>query len=170
VDFFLDSGIIYGTLDDQKDWHRRRVKTFFRNFDFKNHNFTTTKRVATEDFQNVRRKRTEGITTLEREYQRAWAEILKLINDVDYFEHHLFDYLLKNVLEILERNKLNGNPKDRDADLLTNAYLWVYDKNDLNLPQFVTIDGNDIIRNRHEIKNKANECLSCNSELQMTPI
>ncbi|MDG6249620.1 hypothetical protein [Methanocalculus sp.] len=169
MDFFLDSGLIYG-LVDERDRHRTRIQIFFEYLDFDSHNFVSTRRVVDRELKNIRRKRTEGVSREEREYQRMWTHLLDIIGDVDYIEHYLFDRLFPNIREVLENNKQDDNPKDRDADLLSNAYLWDYHRDELDTPQFVTIDRNDIIRNQHEIKNAADICLSCDSQLQMTPV
>lgn len=167
MDLFLDSGLVYGFLDSNDSFHRR-ITRFFNFYDFDQHRYYTTKRVVQLEIKNIRRKRVWGGNKQEREFQRMLLEFVETITDIDFFNHHLFDRLFKVILEVLELRKKDTNPKEHDADLLTNAYLWDFSDGELDTPQFVTIDGNDISRNREEIKDEVETCLKCQTQLTIT--
>jgi hypothetical protein len=117
-------------------------------------------------------KRTEGIPKEEREFQRLVKNCFESehLVDINYFEHHLFDRLFRAILGLLELRRINDDLKDYDADLLANAHLWDFLDANLDTPQFLTIDGNDIVRNRDEIRDTIEGCISCTVHLEITPL
>jgi len=69
-------------------------------------------------------------------------------------------------VSILNTRKKDSNPKDRDAQYLTNAFLWDFRTEKLNNQHFVTTDGKDIAGNGDELTNKAAECIGIAPKLK----
>ena len=79
----------------------------------------------------------------------------KEINDIDYIEEDKETYasLYGIIHELLLRRRPESdqNPKDRDAHLLTNAFLWDNKNQELHNPHFITTDNKDIKKNEKEL-------------------
>jgi len=74
-------------------------------------------------------------------------------------DHSLFSDLFSELNHFLEINKIDTNLKDRDAKILSHAFLWDYHNLSLQKPHFITVDETDICDNRTDIKNIAQICL-----------
>lgn len=163
-DLFLDSGVIYGSLDfSDTTWHRP-CKDHFKKFPRNKHTYFSVKRIIEEEIYSV------GIKRVERKLIKS--KILRLIvlngealfnnkeiNDIDYIEADKEAYasLYRIIHELLLRRRPESdlNPKDRDAHLLTNAFLWDNKNQDLHNPHFITTDNKDIKKNEKELISEA---------------
>jgi hypothetical protein len=67
---------------------------------------------------------------------------------VSYGKHLDYENIHKAVEQIIPKNKAN------DIVIVTNAMIWSYDL-PLNYPTFATVDFNDMINNRTELKKQA---------------
>jgi len=166
MDFFLDTGPIYGYLTPS-DAHHKKCIHFFKLYPLEFHNYCTTKRVIKKELGNIRRKRLEGQSKTGRLIERRAKYVLSRIRDVDHSEHGLFTPLFKCILTLLEQRKQDNNPKDRDADLLANAFLWDYLNPELDNPEFMTTDNKDIRRNREALVSVAESCVGCPFRLKI---
>ncbi|MHB8164700.1 MAG: hypothetical protein ACYDDV_10250 [Methanoregula sp.] len=165
MDFYLDTGTIYGRIDHTDRELNPCCISFFRKFPFKSNNFFTTKYIVEEELSNVRFKRTQGLPKTGREVERRARLILQGINNVEYSSHCVFKPLSGELESFLISAAENGSPKDHDAKLLTNAYLWEKNMSNLQKPHFVTTDGKDINNNKDEIQSIAEKHLACKTGL-----
>jgi hypothetical protein len=177
-DFFLDSGLIYGYVDSKDDFHAPFLE-HLANFAYEEHNYYAVKRVTMHEIKAIRssmrtrpgarRPHNAGRMILAQMIARAENLFeLNKIKDRDYSATHItfFRELHKEIYALLEREKKNLDKKDRDADILTNAFIWDKVESNLNNPHFITIDKNDIMDNEADIKGKADECLETTSRLE----
>lgn len=165
-DLFLDSGLIYGCIDVKDPFSDASTK-FFNEHPFGRNNYYTVMRLMKREMETVRkRKEKEGnIKTKKALHQiiQKWNGILysipPLIKDVDYMKPDdvLCIQLYRRLLNIL--NRRDGKRKDRDADYLTNAFLWDNKITTLNNQHFITVDGGDIAGNSGELTNEAENCI-----------
>ena len=165
-DFFLDSGIIYGYVDlCDKTWHKP-CEDHFKKYPRKDHNYCSVRRIVDKEIDTVskRRKETGYITykmvgAIKRRENALFYS--KEINDVDYINirKELYSKLYKIIFEFLMKQRADRNQKDRDAHLLTNAFLWEMENKGLRNPHFVTIDYRDIKKNENDLISEAMVCL-----------
>lgn len=167
MDFFLDTGPIYGWSATNDKSHHQDCATLFRMYPVNLHEYYTTKSIVKEELKNLRTKRLSGVDQLVRLFERRCREILSKINDADYTRHPEYHPLSQKILEYLDQIKKDVNPKDRDAALLANAFLWDKETAELYLPTFLTLDQHDIGNNQMEIKNIAEGVLKRKSALQI---
>jgi hypothetical protein len=167
MDFFLDTGPIYGFLATNDRSHHRDCAKFFRDYPLGIHNYYTSKIIIEKELQNVRRKRLCGADQLLRTVEQRARVVLSSICDVDYRNHALFKLLFSEILDLLDSKKTDANPKDRDAGLLANAFLWDQQMIELYNPNFMTIDERDIGNNRQDITDTADKCLCIQSRLKI---
>jgi hypothetical protein len=155
MDFYLDTGTIYGRIDHNDKVLNPICVAFFRKFPLKLNNFVTTKYIIEEELNNVRFKRTLGLPKTGREIERRARLIMQMINDVEYSQQNVFKPLSSEIESFLFNTPENAekkSPKDHDARLLANAYLWEKNGSNLQTPHFVTTDGIDINNNKHQIQ------------------
>ena len=90
------------------------------------------------------------------------------IKDIDYIntKKEIYDTLFKIINDVLLRMRIDRNQKNRDAHLLTNAFLWCNENKALHNPNFITIDYADIKKNEKELISEAMTCLGVGSRLQ----
>ncbi len=152
MDFYLDTGTIYGRIDHNDKVLNPICVAFFRKFPFKSNNFFTTKYIVEDELNNVRFKRTLGLPKTGREIERRARLILQSVNNVEYSQHNAFKPLSIEIESFLFKAAEKKTPKDHDAKLLANAYLWELFESNLQTPHFVTTDGKDINNNKNEIQ------------------
>lgn len=167
MDFFLDTGPIYGWADENDTSHHRDCAMLFKMYPVDVHGYYTTKSIVVDELKNLRRKRLSGTNQLIRLIERRCQEILSWIRDADYTEHREYPQMFQRIVTLLASMKSDANPKDKDASLLANAFLWESKTPGLYRPSFLTIDQQDIGNNRMEIKKIAEEFLSRESALQI---
>lgn len=167
MDFFLDTGPIYGFLDVNDISHHRDCADLFKAYPVDVHGYYTTKSIMKEELENLRRKRLSGAGQLLRLFERRCREILSMIRDADYTTHSEYPQLSHTILQLLDSVKNDANPKDRDAALLANAFLWEKETPGLYRPTFLTLDQRDIGDNRVEIKKIAGSLLCREPFLQI---
>jgi len=160
MDFYLDTGTIYGRIDHNDKVLNPICIAFFRKFSFKSNNFFTTKYIVEDELNNVRFKRTLGLPKTGREVERRARLILQTINNVEYSQHGVFKPLSSELELFLFNTAEKKSPKDHDAKLLANAYLWEKSVSNLQTPHFVTTDGIDISNNKNEIQTIAEKHLA----------
>jgi hypothetical protein len=165
MDFYLDTGTIYGRIDHTDVQLNPCCISFFRKYPFNSNNFFTTKYIVKAELDNVRLKRTQGLPKVGREVERRARLILEDIRDIEYSSHGIFKPLSAELEAFLISAAENKTPKDHDAKLLTHAFLWENDMADLQTPHFVTTDGIDINNNRDEIRSIAEKHLTCKTGL-----
>jgi hypothetical protein len=177
-DFFLDSGLVYADVDYDDDFNKSFLK-YRTSYPYEENNYYAVKRVTMREIKSIRsnkRKRPGTIKshkagTLFLAQLIARAENLfdtNKIRDKDYSSSHvvLFRTLYRILYNLLESGNKDLNKKDRDADILTNAFIWDKNESDLCHPTFVTIDRTDIYDRRTDHKIKADECLENKSHLE----
>jgi hypothetical protein len=176
-DFFLDTGIIFGQFDS-KDPYFEGSKKHLDKYSYTDHNYYAVKRIALKEVDNVsRRKAREG--NIRRQFHKAIglkAASIKIqvenlfsenVKDINYEGTHTsFNELYRILFSFLENHKKDGNPKDRDAKILTNVFIWEKEMSELHNPYIVTVDRGDLVDNRDTLKKEANRCLSCASRLK----
>jgi hypothetical protein len=173
-DFFLDSGIIYGDIDlSDKTWHKP-CHDHFKKFPRKTHNYYSSKRIIDEEIHSVGERRKRGGLIKSDRILRLIVMTGKAlfdnneIKDIDYIntKKEIYDTLFKIINDLLLRKRIDGNLKDRDAHLLTNAFLWSNENKTLHNPHFITIDYMDIKKNEKELVSEATACLGATPCLQ----
>lgn len=167
MDFFLDTGPIYGWAATNDTSHHRDCVTLFKMYPVDVHGYYTTKSIVVNELKNLRRKRLSGASQFIRLIERRCHEMLSVIKDADYTGHPEYPQLSQRIVTLLASMKRDVNPKDKDAALLANAFLWESETPGLYSPAFLTIDQQDIGNNRVEIKNIAEESLGRKSTLQI---
>jgi hypothetical protein len=166
-DLFLDSGIIYGDIDlSDENWHTP-CNDLFKKFPRKLHNYYSVKRIIDEEIHSVgKRRRREGLIKSDKILRLIVMKGKALfdnneIKDIDYIKNkkEMYNTLFKIINDLLLRKRIDGNLKDRDAHLLTNAFLWSNENRVLHNPHFITIDYTDIKKNEKELVSEAMTCL-----------
>jgi hypothetical protein len=166
-DFFLDSGIIYGHADfSDKIWHKP-CESHFKKYPRSGHNYYSVKRVIDREIYTVSKRRKETGFIKSDRMMRNIIKIAKAlfytneIKNVDYIniKKDIYFKLYKIIYDFLMKRKADHNQKDRDAHLLTNAFLWDMENRELHHPHFVTIDEKDIKRNETALIDEARVCL-----------
>lgn len=168
-DLFLDSGIIYGSIDlSDKMWHKPCIDHFKR-FPRNKHNYYSVKRIIDTEMYSVGRRRKEsGFIKSDKILRLIVLKAEALFNnnevkDIDYIKSkkEIYDPLYKAINELLlaKRKTADKNSKDRDAHLLTNAFLWDNENRELHHPHFITIDNKDIKKNEKDLISEAMACL-----------
>lgn len=153
MNFFLDTGPIFGFCNpDDKRHHKSCTKFFTKHpLDIKNH--YTVKKVIEVELNNLRDSRLEeNQSAPARDIERKLESVLKLIINSDYQHCPQFNEIFKDLNYFLEMNKGDSNPKDRDAKILAHAFLWDHQNPLLQKPHFITVDRIDICDNRMDIK------------------
>jgi hypothetical protein len=169
IDFFLDSGIIYGQCD-HSDPYYKGCSNHLKNYPYGTHHYCAVKRIALKEVKNIRiNKRTRPGGNPHKACRMEAARIIQEVNglfeldkikDVDYKGIHAsFEVLYNKIHSYLEENKKDNNKKDMDADILTNAFIWDKEMGILYKPHFVTIDIGDIISNKGALITNANDYL-----------
>jgi hypothetical protein len=166
-DLFLDSGIIYGSIDrSDETWHNP-CKDHFRKFPRNKNNYFSVKRIVDMEIDNVgRNRKRSGFIKSDRilrsivQTAQAWFNN-KEISDIDYINSNKerYDVLYNIIHKLLLERRSDQNPKDRDAHLLTNAFMWDSENRALHNPHFITIDYADIKKNENELVSEASNCL-----------
>ena len=177
-DFFLDTGIIFGQFDSN-DPYFEGSKKHLAKYSYIDHNYYAVKRVALKEVDSVsRRKKREGSTRGQfRKSVGLKAASIKIkvenlflndiVKDIDYSGTHAsFNDLYRILFQFLEDHKTDSNPKDRDAKILTNVFLWDKEIQELHNPHLITVDRGDFINNEDKLKFEANRCLSCVSRFE----
>jgi hypothetical protein len=167
-DLFLDSGLIYGCIDI-KDGFVDASSEFFKQYPFEENNYYTVMRLMKREMDTIRKRKTsEGdIKTKKvlRQIEQKWNSILfrvpPMMINIDYInpDDPICIQLHRKLLQVLNARKKKNDSKDRDADYLTNAFLWDSRNTNLNNQHFVTIDGKDIAGNKEELINEAANCI-----------
>jgi hypothetical protein len=166
MDFYLDTGTIYGRIDHTDIELNPCCINFFRRYPFNAHNFFTTKYIVKGELDNVRLKRTRGLPKIGREVERRARLLLEKITDIEYSQNEIFKPLSSELEAfLLSAATPTTTPKDHDAKLLAHAYLWEKNMSGLQNPHFVTTDGIDINNNRRNIQLIAEKHLSCKTGL-----
>lgn len=172
MEFFLDTGPIFAYSNPADKPHHAHSREFFKKYPFNGNYFCTAKKLIRTELGNIRRKRSEfnqhqTARSIERQINYILDEI---VNDIDYSDNALFDPLFIELYHLLEINKIDSNPKERDAKLLSHAFIWDNQNSHLQRPSFLTVDGADIGRNREEIKGKASKCMACRTKLMILTV
>jgi len=174
--FFLDSGIIYGQFDSKDDYHRGSLNHLSK-YPYKDHNYYAVKRCALLEVRSIQKNKRSrpgnnnyrGAARLKTAQMKESVEGLFLFNkvkDIDYKGVHAsFDELYNILFDFLELNKKDNNSKDRDAYILTNAFIWDKEVSGLHNPRLVTIDRCDFVLNKDGLKCKANDCLKNTTQM-----
>jgi hypothetical protein len=168
MDFYLDTGTIYGRIDHNDEDLNPCCISFFRKYPFNNHKFFTTKYIVKAELDNVRLKRTLGLPKVGREVERRARLLLENITDIEYSSHEKFKPLSGELEAFLLSAAAQKTPKDHDAKLLTHAYLWEKNMANLQNPHFVTTDGLDINNNKTTIQSIAEKHLACKTGLYIS--
>jgi hypothetical protein len=164
---------------EPKDPYFEGSKKHLAKYSYIDHNYYAVKKIALKEVDNVsRRKIKEG--SIRRQFHQAIglkAASMKvkvenlflnnIVKDIDYAGTHAsFNELYRILFNFLEHNKKDSNPKESDAKILTNAFIWDKEMHELHNPHIVTIDRGDLVNNKDMLKNEANKCLSCISRLE----
>jgi hypothetical protein len=166
MDFFLDTGPIYG-FSNPLSCHNKQCNAHFSKYKFEDHNYYAVIRLLQTEVRNIHRRRTSNDQEKEiRDIERKISRLIKLLNNVDYEEYHpSFKTLFEDFYHFLETNKADENIKERDAKILTNAFLWDKSNSVLNKPKFLTVDETDISDNRTKLKGIANSRLEYEAKM-----
>lgn len=155
MNFFLDSGPIYGKVDLNDRYHPI-CKKFYKKYPLNQHYFCTTHRIANDELDNIRSKRwldgPNKSQKVSRIIEQLARTLLSQIADIDYRNSHSeFSTLYNNIHTFLDGRKRDTNPKTHDAVLFTNALLW--DQSDAALvnPIFLTVDKKDFYDNKDDL-------------------
>lgn len=172
MEFFLDTGPILAYSNPQIKPHYAHCREFFKKYTLDENYFCTAKALVRIELNNIRRKRPEfnqhqAARSIERQMKYLLDEV---IHDVDYENHELFNKLFIEMYHLLEFNKTDQNPKERDAKMLSHAFIWDHQNSHLKRPGFLTVDSADIGWNRNEIKEKARRCLECEARLMILTV
>lgn len=176
-DFFLDTGIIFGQFDPRDPYYDGSIN-HLENYTYIDHNYYAVKRIALKEVDNISRRKARDHSK-SRNFRKAVglkaaqmkvnveSLFLHKVKNIDYGipPHSSFNPLYKNLLGFLERNKKNNDPKDRDANILTNLFIWDKEIQELHNPQLVTIDKGDLVDNESKLKDEAKNCLHYTSRL-----
>jgi hypothetical protein len=152
MDFFLDTGAIFGYVNplDKKD--NEICGKFFKIYPLDVNNHSTNKKGVSKEIQNIRRKRlSDGQNLAFRDMELKLKEICRQIKDVNCEKHPLYRNIFDELYHFLEISKVDESPKDRDAQLLSHAFIWSCDATIIN-PRFITVDEKDINRNKTDLK------------------
>lgn len=148
MEFFLDTGVIFGDCDP-KDDHSNECEIFFRKYPMQRYDFYTTKKVKDELKDLKRRRREERPDKIYRKIEQLIERKLDNMEHItDYSKHANFQRIASAIVDIVNRNF-------PDVKIVTNAIIWSYEYDSLDNPTFVTIDFKDIARNSSEIKKQA---------------
>jgi hypothetical protein len=166
-DLFLDSGIIFGDIDSSDETWHTPCHDHFKKFPRKTHNYYSTKRIIDEEIYSVgKRRRRAGLIKSDRILRLIVMKGKALfdnneIKDIDYIniKKEIYGKLFKIIADLLLRKRIDGNLKDGDAHLLTNAFLWSNEDKALHNPHFITIDYTDIKKNENDLVSEAMTCL-----------
>jgi len=172
MEFFLDTGPIFAYSNPYNKPHHAHCREFFNKYTFDSNYFCTAKELIRIELDNIRRKRSEfdqhqTARSIERQLEYLLDEI---IHDVDYKDNKMFDQIFTGIYHLLEINKIDQNPKERDAKLLSHAFIWDNQNSHLRNPCFLTIDGADIGWNREEIKEEVRTCFECRIKLMILTV
>ncbi|HII06350.1 MAG TPA: hypothetical protein HA349_03240 [Methanotrichaceae archaeon] len=147
MDIFLDTGPIFGNVDHEDKFHPICI-SFYKEYPLDKHNFCTTHYIVNKELKNIldnrQKKGNLRVKKTIRLIGQLSREMLSKIGDVDYRSHSTFPPLYGNINAFLEARKQDSNPKDRDAILLTNAFLWDRFAMRCLQPKFFTTDKRDI--------------------------
>ena len=166
-DFFLDSGVIYGGIDfSDETWHKP-CADLFKEFPRKKHNYYSVKRIIDiEIYAVAKRRQNSGFIKSDKFVRLIVQNAKALFNnneiknvDYKYSKKEIYASLYKRINELLLRRADQNSKKDKDAHLLTNAFLWDNENRELHNPQFITIDYNDIKKNEVDLISEAITCL-----------
>lgn len=157
MDFYLDTGVIYGRIDHNDPFNPICID-FFRIHPFNGNNFHTTKYIVEKELENVRFKRTLGLPKVGREIERRARLLLKQIKNVEFSAHPSYKLIFTELETMLLSYSKKKKPKEHDAKLLSNAYIWDA-TSPLIDPHFITIDDEDIAQNKVEIQKIAEKHL-----------
>jgi hypothetical protein len=149
IDFFLDTGVVFGH-NYPKDPHYPECLEFFKKFKIKEHNFYSTRYILERELNKIRSERTNGIVRLIRLIDQRARLILPNIIDIQYSTHPSYKMLYTELLTYLVTNRIDDSPKDHDAVLLTNAHIWDLETTNLVKPHFMTVDSKDIGETTHK--------------------
>lgn len=164
MEFFLDTGVIYGRIDHNDIFNPTCIR-FFREYPLNLNYFCTTKYIVEAELSNVRLKRTQGLSKTGREIERRARMLMERINNVEFSSHKKYKPIKIDIHAFLIQKAATQKPKDNDSKLLTHAYLWEFNTSSLRDPYFVTTDSGDIVQNREDIRTIAEKHLCCSTKL-----
>lgn len=161
MDFFLDTGPIFGYSNPNDRVHYKDCNSFFNKYGFGSSRYYTIKETVEDEIDNIRDKYRESgdYSYVSRDIELKIKALIRQINDVDHRSHVSYKDLFSDLHHFLEVNKIDTNLKDRDACILSNSFLWDYEDKTLTKPHFVTVDNADIAYHRTELKDLAKKRL-----------
>ncbi len=181
IDFFMDSGIVYGQFDSDDDYFNGSIAHLAK-YPYADHNYHAVKTMALKEVDNISRGKTKG-RPIRHGFRRSMglkAGTIRVkvenlfkegkIKDVNYAGKHESFVKLNGILFVILKSNGDGNPKDRDAFILTNVFIWDKEIKELINPCLITVDVTDFINNEEELRREANKCLSCESRFKLSLI
>jgi hypothetical protein len=127
MSFFLDTGPIFGYCNPNDVVHHIQCNRFFKNHPVELKNHYTIKKIVEDELRKLRADRlADDQSEVTRDVELKLRATMKFINNFDCCDHPLFDELCRELYYFLEINKIDQNPKERDAKILSHAFLWEY--------------------------------------------
>lgn len=151
MDLFLDTGIIFGWCYTSDDFHSI-CSDFIKQYPNAGHNYYTTKYIVEREINELKIARLQARTKLIRLLENRAKMLVPQINDIQFSTHPFFKNISSQIEALLLVRRTDNKRKDHDAILLTNAHLWDYTSQQLVDPHFITLDDNDIVKNRSDIR------------------
>ncbi len=151
MDLFLDTCVIFGWCYTDDDFYPI-CTDFIKQYPNAGHNYYTTQYIVKQEIDDLKISRLHGRTKLVRLLEGRAKILMPRITDIQYSTHSFFHDIFSQVHSLLIARRTDNKRKDNDAKLLTNAHIWDYVKPQLTDPHFITLDDNDIVKNRTDIQ------------------
>jgi hypothetical protein len=151
MDLFLDTCVIFGWCYT-KDGFFPICTDFIKQYPNAGHTYYTTHYIVKQEIDNLKISRLQGRSKLIRLLEGRAKLLIPKINDIQCSTHAFFHDIFNQIHGLLLARRTDGKRKDNDAKLLTNAHIWDHVQPTLNRPHFITLDDNDIVKNRTDIQ------------------
>jgi len=151
MDLFLDTGIIFGWCYTSDDFHSI-CSDFIKQYPNAGHNYYTTKYIVEKEISELKIARLQTRKKLIRLLENRAKILIPNIQDIQFSTHPLYKDISSQIESLLLSKRTDTKRKDHDAILLANAHIWDYSTQELMNPHFITLDDNDIVKNRGDIR------------------
>ena len=151
MDLFLDTCVIFGWCYAKDDFFPV-CTNFIKQHPNAGNEYYTTHYIVKQEINDLKISRLQGRSKLIRLLEGRAKLLIPKINDVQCSTHALFHDIFDQIHALLLARRTDEKRKENDAKLLTNAHIWDHAEAQLNCPHFVTLDENDIVKNRTDIQ------------------
>jgi hypothetical protein len=151
MDLFLDTCVIFGWCYNDDDFNPI-CSDFIKQYPNAGNNYYTTRYITDKEINELKNSRLHGRTRLIRLLENRAKILVPRITDIQYSTHVFFKNISSHIEALLLAKRTDNKRKDHDAILLTNAHIWDHMNQQLTTPHFVTLDANDIVKNRTDIQ------------------